>query len=44
MIEFKKHLEVIANRNNLQEVGVVRPYPAEWNVIPYPPKFKTVTL
>jgi len=23
---------------------VIRPYPAEWNLIPYPPKFKALTL
>ena len=23
---------------------MVRPYPAEWDLVPYPPKFKTLTL
>ena len=37
-------LEVLANRKGLQEEGVVRPYPAEWDLVLYPPKFKAPTL
>jgi len=44
MSEIEKCLEAITHRGNLQEVGVVRSYPAEWDVVPYPPKFKTQTL
>jgi len=40
----EKCLEAIANRSNLQETGVVRPYPVEWDVVPYPFKFKAPTL
>ena len=25
-------------------MGVVRPYPVEWDAVPYPPKFKELTL
>jgi len=44
MNELGKRLEAIANRSNLQEVRVVWPYPAEWDVAPYLLKFKTSTL
>ena len=40
MNEIGKRLEAISNRSNLQEVGVVRPYPVEWDLAPYPPRFK----
>jgi len=42
--ELEKRLKAIANRINLQEVGVIWSYPAEWDVVPYPPKFKARTL
>ena len=32
------------NRKGLQEAEVVRPYPTEWDLFPYPPKFKALTL
>jgi len=44
MSELEKRLEAIANRSELQEVGVVRTYPVEWDVAPYPPKFKAPIL
>lgn len=44
MNEREKHLETIANQSNLQEVGVVRLYSTEWDVVPYPTKFKALTL
>ena len=44
MNELKKCLEAIVNQINLQEAGIVRPYPAEWDTAPYPPKFKALTL
>jgi len=44
MNELEKYLEAIANRSDLQEVGVVRPYSVEWDVAPYPPRFKAPTL
>jgi len=33
MSELEKHLEALANRKSLQEAGVVRPYPAEWDLV-----------
>ena len=44
MTELENCLEAIAQRDDLKEVGVVRPYPVEWDVVPYPPKFKELTL
>ena len=40
----EKYLEAISNQCNLQEVGVVRPYPVEWASAPYPPWFKAPNL
>jgi len=31
MNELEKCLKAIANRSNLQEVGIVRSYPTEWD-------------
>ena len=44
MSQLERRLEALANRKDLQEVGVVRSYPAEWDLVPYPPKFKAPTL
>jgi len=44
MSKLEQHLEALACRKGLQEAGVVWPYPAEWDLDPYPPKFKTQTL
>jgi len=44
MNELEKHLKAIANRSNFQEARIVRPYSAEWDAAPYPPKFKAPTL
>ena len=44
MNKLEHRLEALANRKGLQEEGVVRPYPAEWDLVPYPPKFKAPTL
>ena len=43
MSKLEQHLEVLASRKGLQKVGVVRPYPAEWDLIPHSPKFKAST-
>jgi len=43
MSELEKHLKALANRKGIQ-AGVVWPYPAEWDLVPYPPKFKALTL
>ena len=37
-------MEALANQKGLQEAVVVRPYPAEWDLVSYPPKFKAPTL
>jgi len=34
----------LAQRDELNKVGTVRPYPLEWDSVPYPPKFKQPTL
>jgi len=44
MSKLEQHLEVLANKDSLQDVGIGRPYPAEWDTVPYPPKFKAPTL
>jgi hypothetical protein len=42
--EFEKRIEAIAHRGELHDVGVIRPYPIEWDSAPYPSKFKALTL
>ena len=44
MGQLEQRLEALTNQKGLQEAGVVRPYPAEWDLVPYPPKFKAPTL
>ena len=44
MSKLEQCLEALASRKGLQEAGVVRSYPAEWDLISYPPKFKALTL
>ena len=44
MSNLEKCLEALACRGDLQDVGVVRPYPAEWDTAAYPPRFKALTL
>ena len=44
MNQLEQRLEALTNRKGLQEAGVVRPYPAKWDLVPYPPKFKAPTL
>ena len=44
MNKLEQRLEALINRKGLQEAGVVWPYPAEWDLVPYPPKFKAPTL
>ena len=39
-----ERLEALTNRKGLQEAGVVWPYPAECDLVPYSPKFKAPTL
>ena len=42
--KLEQHLEALSSWKGLQEVGVVRPYPAKLDLVPYPPKFKALTL
>jgi len=44
MSKLEQCLEALANWDGLQDVGIVRPYLAEWDTTPYPPKFKALTL
>ena len=44
MQELEIRFKAIAHRGELQAVGVVRPYPVEWDDTPYPPKFKAPSL
>jgi len=44
MSKLEQRLEALASQKGLQEAGVVRSYPAEWDLIPYPPKLKAPTL
>jgi len=34
----------LAQRDELKKVGAIRPYPLEWDSVPYPLKFKPPTL
>ena len=34
----------LTQMDELKKVGAVRPYPFEWDSVPYPPKFKLPTL
>ena len=34
----------LTQRDKLKKVGIVRPYPLEWDSVSYPPKFKPPTL
>ena len=34
----------LSRRDELKKVGMTRPYPLEWDSVPYPPKFKPPTL
>jgi len=44
MSKLEQRLEALANWKGPQEAGVVRPYPAKWDLVSYPPKFKALTL
>ena len=44
MNKLEQRLKAFTYRKVLQEAGVVRPYPTEWDLVPYPPKFKVSTL
>jgi len=44
MNELEKHLEIITNRSNLQEVGVVWPNTLEWDVALLSPQVQSAHL
>ena len=44
MSKLEKRLEALVNWSNLQEAGVVRLYPAEWDAALYSLKFKALAL
>jgi len=44
MSKLEERLKTLANRKGLQESGVVRQYPAEWDFVLHPPMFKAPTL
>ena len=44
MTQLEQRLEALTNRKGFQDAGVVRPYPVEWDLISYTPKFKAPTL
>ena len=44
MSKLEQCLETLANRGDFQDVGIIWPYPAEWDTALYPPKFKAPTL
>jgi len=44
MNKLEQRLEALTNRKSLQEAGVIWPYPVEWDLVLYPPKFKALTL
>ena len=34
----------LSQQDELKKVGMTSPYPLEWDSVPYPPKFKQLTL
>lgn len=42
--DFQNQLDALKVQKDLAEQGVVRPYPIEWDSVPYPPKFKLTSL
>jgi len=44
MNKLEQRLEVLTNQKGLQEAGVGWSYPTEWDLVPYPPEFKDLTL
>jgi len=44
MSKLEQRLETLANWDGLQDMGIIRPYPGEWDTTPYLPKFKALTL
>ena len=44
MSKLEQRLEALENRGGLQDVGIIRPYPVEWDTAPYLLNFKAPTL
>ena len=44
MSQLEQRLKALTNWKGLQEAGVVWLYPAKWDLVRYPPKFKAPTL
>ena len=44
MDDFQSQLDALKLKKDSAELGVARPYPVEWDTIPYPPKFKPMSL
>ena len=42
--DIRAQLASLTQREGLKKVGVTRPYPVEWDLVPYPHKFKPPTL
>jgi len=42
--DIQAQIASLAQRDELKKVEMTRPYPLEWDSIPYPPKFKPPTL
>jgi len=41
---YQAHIASIAQRDEPKKVGMMGPYPLEWDSVPYTPKFKLPTL
>jgi hypothetical protein len=44
MDDFQSQLDALKLKKDSAELGVARPYPIEWDSVPYPPKFKPMSL
>ena len=42
--EFQNQLNALKLQQNMNKLGVVRPYPVEWDIVPYPAKFNPISL
>ena len=42
--EIQAHIASLPQSDELKKVGMIRPYPLEWDPVPYSPKFKPPTF
>ena len=42
--DIQAQLASLSQRDGLRKAGMTRPYPPEWDSVPYPPRFKLPTL